>query len=163
MRNFIIWLIIDVLCLSEMVCAYTDHMVPLSILLAILLGIISIMIMLYAIAKRKKQLMVTMSAVPFSVMIAFMLFNYQQCQRIENAKVLIQAVENYKKEHRQYPASLHQLIPEQLPNLPENHFGLTSRDYEYHKHRDSYDIKVETDSNSGMRWLSKAHTWAKYN
>jgi hypothetical protein len=163
MKSFIVWLIIDTLCLSELVCAYTNSLLPFNIGLAIIAGILSIILLLYAIARGKKSLLPILGAVPFSVTVAFILFNYQQCQRMDNAHKLIHALEDYKKLHQRYPDTLKQLMPEELANIPENHFGFASRGYVYHRYGNTYDIKVETGTKSGVRWLSSEHAWDTYN
>lgn len=159
MRSFTIWLIIDALGLSELICVYTNWLLPVNIGLALL----SIMFLLYSIARGKRKLMITMSAVPFSLIIAFTIFSYQHCLRMENANKLIHALENYKKAHQRYPASLSELVPEQLAAIPENPFGFTSRNYVYHQYGNAYDIMVETGRQSYMHWLSEEHAWDTYN
>lgn len=71
-------------------------------------------------------------------------YRYERNLRIsyENAHTVIEALAQYHEDHKQYPASLDELVPDYLETLPLPQMGCP--DWEYHRERNCV-LRIKED------------------
>ena len=76
------------------------------------------------------------------------------------AKVIIEALNNYKPIHDYYPENLPELVPEYLETIPNSMMGWFDEPYDYIKHQDGiFRIYFSSYGGDNYVWYSTSSKW----
>lgn len=145
-----------------LVCNYADALVVIGFFLAIFTGCASLVLLAYGVYKKKHPIISISLGILLSIAISYCTLIYQYTLREKNANLIVQQLENYKKQNKNYPQHLSQLSPTFLPSVPKNYFGFFAHSFIYIPENNMFILKMENSATTGKVWISTEEMWDNY-